>query len=160
MGQLREKRIVQDRIWLSPKTELIPPYDFDYTYPITVYEAIKKDMSDNSSNLADELEAIYRLIGNKQNIIGGGVPGNLLTFTGVDGQVTQTKVVRAITEPHERSHKNVLSEKAIGDALDQKATITSLNAHISDREMHLSDIERTRWNGMAPKTIVPPFFPA
>lgn len=84
MGQLRDKRIVQDRIWLNPNPAEIPPYDFDYTYPITVYEAIKKDMSDNSSTLADELEAIYRLISNKQGIIGGGVPGNLLTFTGVE----------------------------------------------------------------------------
>ena len=152
MGQLRDKRIVQDRIWLNPNPAEIPPYDFDYTYPITVYEAIKKDMSDNSSTLADELEAIYRLISNKQGVIGGGVPGNLLTFTGVEGQVSQTKVVRAVVEPHERSHKNLLSEKAIGDALDQKATTASLNAHISNREMHLSDIERTRWNGMAPLT--------
>ena len=69
MGQLRDKKIVQSRIWLDPNVSPIPVYDYDYSYPITVYEAVKRDMNDDSSNLQDELDSIYSLIAEKQSII-------------------------------------------------------------------------------------------
>ena len=154
MGQLREKRIVQDRIWLKPNLEPIPPYDYDYAYPITLYEAVKKDSSDISSNLNDELESIYRLIADKQNKFEGGTPGNVMTWSGIEGQVGQLPVARVIAGPADRSHQKLLSERAIGDALDTKASIVALNTHADSLDIHMTDIERTRWNGMAPLTLL------
>lgn len=154
MGQLREKIIQQNRVWLSPQTEPIPPYDFNFVYPVTVYEAIKKNMDDDSPSLIDELEAIYRLINNKQEKIPAGTPGNVMIYTGIEGQLGQAKINRAIADPSDRTHKNLLSEKAIGDALDSKASITMLGEHTNDTSVHLTDVERTRWNGMAPLTTL------
>ncbi len=69
MGQLKSKEIVQSRHYLDPNMTPIPPYDFNYTYPITVYEAVKQTTDDNAANLKDELDSIYRLISGKQDII-------------------------------------------------------------------------------------------
>ena len=65
MGELRNRTIIQTRTYLNPNRPTVPPYDYDYNYPITVYEAVKQTTDDNSPNLSDELAAIYRLIDNK-----------------------------------------------------------------------------------------------
>lgn len=151
MGQLRDKRIVQSRTYLDPNQAPIPPYDYDYSYPITVYEAVKRTMDDTSTNLQEELESIYRLINGKQDIIDPGVPGHLMTWTGMRGQIGSAEVVRAINpDPALRSHQKIPSERAVGDALDSRVTMSEFNEHASDNSIHVTDIERSRWNASAP----------
>ncbi len=154
MGRLRNKRIIQSRIWLDPNPAPIPECDYDESYPITVFEAVKRNMDKNSSNLQDELDSIYRLIRGKQDIIDMGVAGQVMTWTGVKGQIGAIDIVKTIdSDPASRSHQNLVSEKAIGDALDYKVSLESFNNHANDMTIHISDVERIRWNAMTPNSI-------
>jgi len=151
MGQLKDKRIVQSRVWLEPNPSPIPQYDYDYTYPISVYEAIKRNMDDNATNLSDELDSIYRLINEKQNIIEAGIPGNVMTWTGTRGNIGSIEILKMInSDPSLRSHQKLVSERAIGDILDSKVSAGVFNAHINETSIHVTDIEKNRWNSMAP----------
>lgn len=151
MGQLRDKRIVQSRVWLDPNQTPIPPYDYDYSYPITVFEAVKRSMDDNSSNLTEELSSIYRLINGKQDQIEPGTPNQIMTWTGMRGQIGSVEVAKAINpDPSIRSHQKLVSERAIGDALDTKVKLLDFNTHVNDHSIHITDVERSRWDAMAP----------
>lgn len=151
MGDLREKRIVQSRIWLDPSNVVIPDLDYDYSYPITVYDAVKQTMDDTSPSLTDELAAIYRLIHSKQNIVDPGIPGNIMTWTGVQGQIGTMEVTKVINPDQLlRSNQKVPTEKAIGAELDAKVPTKTFNEHANDVQIHISDVERARWNQMAP----------
>lgn len=152
MGELKDKRIVQSRTYLDDSVQVpIPDYDYDYTYPITVYEAVKRTMDESSTNLEEELDSIYRLINGKQDIVDPGTPGQLMTWTGIRGNIGSMEIAKAINnEPSFRSHKKIPTEKAVGDALDNKVSKSTFNQHIQDSEIHTSDVERQRWNSMAP----------
>lgn len=152
MGELLNKRIVQSRTYIDDSVQTpVPDLDYDYTYPITVYEAVKRDMEDTATNLEEELDSIYRLINNKQEIIDPGTPGQLMTWTGIRGSIGSAEIVSAInTEASLRSNKKIASEKAVGDALDYKVSLQSFNSHVQDSEIHTTDVERQKWNSMAP----------
>lgn len=152
MGELKNKRIVQSRAYLDDSMQQpIPPYDYDYTYPVTVYEAVKRSMDDTSTNLEEELASIYRMINDKQNIVDPGIPGQLMTWTGIRGNIGSMEVTKSINpESSLRSHRKVPSERAIGDALDSKVSKNDYASHTNDTSIHTSDIERQRWNSMAP----------
>ncbi|MCM1220775.1 MAG: hypothetical protein NC548_40420 [Lachnospiraceae bacterium] len=150
MGQLRDKRIVQSRIWLTPVQEPIPSYDYDYSYPVTVYDAVKRNMDDNSPFLTEEIDSIYRLINGKQDKILPGISGQIMTWSGVAGQIGSMEVVKSIqTNPSLRSNQKVPSERAVGDTLDTKVSLASFSKHVNNLEIHVSDAERARWNNMA-----------
>lgn len=151
MGQLRDKRIVQSRIWLDPNVVVLPSYDYDYSYPITVYEAVHRTMEDGSMTLLEEIDSIYRLINDKQDIIEPGTPGRIMTWTGMRGQIGSLEVSRTInSDPALRSHQKIPTERAVGDFMDTRVSQGSFNSHVDDRSIHTSDVERTRWNAMAP----------
>lgn len=151
MGQLIGKRIVQSRAWYDPDQQPIPSFDYDYTYPVTVYEAVRRSMDDTSTNLEEEIDSIYRLINGKQNIVDPGTPGNLMTWTGIRGSIGSMEVVKSISiDPSKRSHQKVVSERAIGDALDTKVSRADFNNHTGDNSIHITDVERNRWDSMAP----------
>lgn len=154
MGNLKNKRIIQSRVWLDPNPAPIPSFDYDYTYPITVFEAVKRNTDNNSSNLQDELDSIYRLISGKQDIIEMGIAGQVMTWTGVKGQIGAIDIAKSIDpDPSSRSHRNLVSERAIGDALDTKVPLSTFNTHVNDSSIHMSEVERIRWNAMTPKSL-------
>ena len=66
MSQLRNRVIIQTRNWLDPNHTPIPQWDFDYVYPITVFEAVRRTTADNSSNLNDELESTVYVEGEEE----------------------------------------------------------------------------------------------
>ena len=151
MGELKGKVIVQSRVWLDPNAAPIPDFDYNYSYPITVYEAVHQTMDENSANLADELDSIYRLIEGKQEIIDPGVSGQIMTWSGVRGQIGAMEVVNTInSDASQRSTRKIPSERAVGNALDTKVPIETFNAHANDNSIHITDIERNRWDSMAP----------
>ena len=155
MGQLKDKRIVQSRIWLDPNPSPVPSYDYDYSYPISVYEAIKRNMEEGSPNLNDELDSIYRLIADKQNIVEAGTPGQVMSWTGMRGQIGSIEILKMINnDPSLRSHLKLLSERAIGELLDTKVPLKDFTAHVVDNSIHVTDIERNRWNSMAPMSTL------
>ena len=150
MGQLRKKIIQQTRIWLDPDPAPIPDLDYDFMFPITCYDAVHRTMEDTSTTLTDEIDAIYAQIRDKQNLISGGVAGRLLTFTGVDGHVGETEILKSISDdPSVRSNAKVPSEKAVGDKLDLKANFSDFNSHNTDEERHITAEERITWDSKA-----------
>ena len=151
MGELKGKVIVQSRVWLDPNAAPIPDFDYNYSYPITVYEAVHQTMDENSANLADELDSIYRLIEGKQEIVDPGVSGQIMTWSGIRGQIGAMEVVNTInSDASQRSTRKIPSERAVGNALDTKVPIETFNAHANDNSIHITDIERNRWDSMAP----------
>lgn len=155
MGQLKDRRIVQSRIWYDPNQAPMPSYDYDYSYPVTVYDAVHRTMEDDSTTLTEELDSIYRLINAKQDIIDAGTAGQIMTWTGMRGQIGALDLARTInSDPALRSHQKVPTERAIGDSLDSKVNLSDYNNHVNDNSIHLSDIERIKWNSMAPLSTV------
>ena len=155
MGQLRNKLVSHARTWIDPQNPTpLPTWDYDIVYPISVYEAIHRDMDDDSTTLDVELENIYRLINGKQNIIEGGTPGRLMTWTNIRGTIGETELLRYInSDPNARSFSKVPSEKAVGLALDLKADAADINEHVHNTGIHITEEERDKWNGMTPRTL-------
>ena len=153
MGELHDKIIVQSRKYLDPNEVPVPSYDYDNTYPITVYEAVKRSFDDNSTNLLDELTSIYRLINDKQAVIDAGIPNQLMTWTGMKGQIGSIELAKKISDT-DRSNLKVPTEMAVGNALDKKISVAVFNNHANDTEIHITDIERSRWNSMAPSSTL------
>lgn len=151
MGELKDRIIRQTRDWLDGDTTPVPPCDWNEIYPVTVYDAIRRSFDTESTTLTDEIEAIYRLINDKQTKIEAGTPGNLMTWSGIKGQIGSTEVLKKINDDStKRSLTKIPSERAVGDKLDAKTDITAFNAHAFDNSKHITDTERTKWNSMAP----------
>lgn len=155
MGKLLGRQIIQSRIWYTDEVTTPPALDYDYAYPITVYEAVKRTMDDESTNLFDEITAIYRLIGEKQPIVEAGVAGRLMTWSGVRGQIGSTEVVKSIaTEKINQSNGKIPTERAVGDALATKVPASSFNEHVKNHDIHTSEAEKARWDNMAPMSAL------
>lgn len=147
MGELKNKRIVQSRVFMDGHDMALPNVDYEFTYPITVYDAVKKTMDENSATLSDELEAIYNLLRSKQPLIEAGKPGRIMTWSGVQGDIGSLDVVRSIDKnPVNRSHSKIPTERAVGEQLDLKANVSDLFNHIQSRSIHVTDVERAKWN--------------
>lgn len=147
MGELKNKRIVQSRVFMDGHDMSLPNYDYEFTYPVTVYDAVKKTMDDNSATLTDELEAIYNLLRSKQPLIEAGKPGRIMTWSGVQGDIGSLDVARSIDKnPVNRSHSKIPTERAVGEQLDLKASVSDLHNHIQSRSIHITDVERAKWN--------------
>lgn len=155
MGVLRNRKIIQSRTWIDPEATGTPTFDYDYTYPITTYDAVHRTVDDDSTTLTDELESLREAINSKQNKILGGEAGDLMVWSGVDGQISSMDVTKAIAaNAADRSHSKIPTEKAIGTLLDSKASASELNDHINDLTIHITSNERTRWNNMVPMSTL------
>ncbi|MCM1215364.1 MAG: hypothetical protein NC548_12700 [Lachnospiraceae bacterium] len=107
-------------------------------------------MDDNSASLADELTSIYRLINGKQDKILPGTAGRIMTWSGVAGKIGSMEMVKSIqSDPSLRSNQKVPSERAVGDLLDTKVNSSTFLKHAEDMDIHISEMERARWNSMA-----------
>ena len=151
MGQLLDKKIVQSRIWHDPNADgSIPPWDYDFSYPITVYAAVQRSLDDNTVTLEDELESIYRQLNDKQQLIPGGRAGYLMTWSGTPGSIDETEITTSINQdPIQRSHSKVPSERAVGNITDKLATKDELKVHTSNSIIHVTEEDRLRWDHAA-----------
>ena len=152
MGQLRDKRVEVIRSYIDPTiTDApIPSLDYDNIYPVTVYEAVQRGLND-SVTLKDELEAIYRMIADKQDVIEATNVGSLMVWSNVKGHIGDMPLTKTIaTDPSERSHNKVPTERAVGLALDLKVDASSYNNHVRNSNIHITESERDIWNSMTP----------
>lgn len=151
MGKCIDKKVIQTRQWIDPSaSSSIPTLDYELTFPRTVYDAITKEMDDNSTSLKDEIDSIYRLISNKQDKIAASNSGQLMTFSKVDGQIDATEIIQSIEqEPSKRSSVKLPSEKAVGDMFDMKMAGSEFNAHMQNNTIHITEEERATWNSAA-----------
>jgi hypothetical protein len=153
MGQLLGKQITQTRIYYEEEVTPIPDLDYDYAYPITVYDAVKRSMDDDATTLTDEIASIYSLINEKQPIIEAGTAGRIMTWSGVRGQVGEMEVVQAIaSEKINQSRGKVPSERAVADSLATKVNSSIFYKHADDTDIHVTEDEKEKWNAMAPST--------
>ena len=151
MGQMRDKRIVQSRIWLDPNADTsIPPYDYDLSYPVSVYAAIQKSFDEPNVTLADELQGIYRLINDKQVKIQAGVAGRIMTWSGIAGKIGELQVTKSISsDTLLQSHQKIPTERAVAAELEKKLSTTQFSQHVNNHTVHITEEERTVWNAKA-----------
>ena len=152
MGNLRYQKIQVIRTWSEDSdVQTIPITDYDEIYPVTVYDAVHRTMDKESSSLSSELQSIYNLIAEKQEIIFGGTVGSLMTWTSSKGVIGETEISRVIpADPTERSYLKVASEKAVGTELDLKVDASVYNSHARSNDIHTTAAEKYVWNNMTP----------
>ena len=109
--------IIQSRTWIDPSVE--PPKNLNYklTYPITVFDAVRKDMMDeDSETLTQALDKISQELKNKQNIIPAKPANYLVTYAGIPGEVGSVKMSKEIPwNEEDQSNNRIPTEKAVGD---------------------------------------------
>lgn len=152
MGRIIDRTIDYIRTWIDPDKpeEEVPDLDSKVIFPRTVYDAIHKTKEDESTTLTEDLDSIKSSIKEKQDKLPAGIAGKLMTYTGEDGTVGATEVVKVINpDDTERSHSKVVSERAVGTALDGKANLSNVNNHINNADIHVTAEEKEAWNAMA-----------
>lgn len=113
------KEIIQSRVWVNPTPTPPPDLNYKYTYPITVFDAVRKDMNDeNSATLTTMLDLIFKELKGKQPIFAGKPSNNLMTFGGVAGAVGSIRISQDIPwDPEQQKHDRIPTEKAVGQLL-------------------------------------------
>ena len=155
MGKIKDKRIIQTRAYHDPNNAPVPDWDYDYIYPKSVYDAIKKTFDEDSVTLSEEINSIYRLISEKQPIVSGGAPGSLMTWTNREGEIASTQIVKSIAkEAVNRSHTKIPSERAVGQLFDTKVDTLEYNKHVTNNNIHITEEERERWNNAASNALL------
>lgn len=152
MGKLVDKRIEIIRNYIDP-THVEPIPDFDYTaiYPVTSYAAVHRTLEDTSTTLEDDMEFIRNKFEEYQPLITGGTAGYLMVWGNALGSINEMEVIKDINpDDTARSYDKIPSERAVGKALDLKADKKTLNGHIEDDMIHVTEEEKIRWNSMAP----------
>lgn len=113
------KEIIQSRVWVNPTPTPPPDLNYKYTYPITVFDAVRKDMNDeNSITLTTMLDLIFKELKGKQPIFPGKPSNNLMTFGGIAGAVGSIGISQDIPwDPTQQRHDRIPTEKAVGQLL-------------------------------------------
>lgn len=113
------KEIVQSRIWIDPNPTPPPNLNYKYTYPKTVFDAVRKDMNDeNSPTLSQMIDLIFKELKSKQPIFAAKPANYLMTFAGTAGAVGAVKISQDIPwDPEQQRSDQIPSEKAVGELL-------------------------------------------
>lgn len=111
--------IIQSRTWLDPSVVEPPNLNYKYAFPITVFDAVRKDMlNENSETLTQILDKISSDIRSKQSIIPAKPANYLVTYAGVAGAVGSIKLSKDIPlDEAEESHDRIPTEKAVCDLI-------------------------------------------
>lgn len=151
MGRRVETRIDTVRAWIDPDNEeKIPELDYRVIHPVTEYGAVHQTEDEESATLEDDLLNIREVLASKQDKLVDGSPGSLMTWTAEDGKVGSTEIVHAVNpDDTERSNQKIPSERAVGLALDLKTDKAVFNNHIEDKNIHVTEEEKERWNSMS-----------
>lgn len=113
------REIVQTQTWIDPNAPKPPSLNYKETFPITVFEAVRRDMNDeDSETLLQALEHIEKELMNKQPIFPGKSANFLMTFAGAPGAVSSIAISQNIPwDPKDQSNSRIPTEKAVGDLL-------------------------------------------
>jgi len=111
--------IIQSRIWVDPNNPPPPNLNYKFTFPITVFDAVRRDMAnDQSETLTQVLDRINLAIQSKQTLIPAKPANYLVTYGGVAGAVGSIQISNEIPwEEADQSHTRIPSEKAVGDLI-------------------------------------------
>jgi len=111
--------IIQSRVWIDPNPSPPPSLNYKYTYPITVFNAVRKDMNDeHSQTLTQAFEEIDERFEGKQNIIPAKPANNLITYGGIAGAIGSIEISTHIPyDGGEQSDYKIPTERAVGALL-------------------------------------------
>ena len=111
--------IIQSRRYVSDKPVAPPNANYKLTFPITVYEAVRRNINDpNSITLDQDIDNIKELLNNKQNLIPAKSANHIVTYAGAPGFVSSVKMIDSISwDPDKWSNNRIPTEKAVGDLL-------------------------------------------
>ena len=118
MGHIGNE-IVQSRMYQDPNPPAPPSKNYKYTFPITVYDAVRRSMNDaDSTTLTEDIDNIYKELRSKQSMI-PSLPANyLVTYGGRAGAIGSIKITESISwDPEKWSNNLIPTEKAVGDLL-------------------------------------------
>lgn len=111
--------IVQSRVWIDPVVKPEPNLNYKFTFPITVFDAVRQDMLDpDSQTLTDVLERIREAFENRQMKLPGLPANHLVTYAGVPGAVGSIQISQKIPwDPVNQRHDRIPTEKAVGELM-------------------------------------------
>lgn len=158
MGSLITREIVQTRTWIDPSNPnpQLPEWDYNFTYPITIFDAVFSDYGPNPYTLRQAIKVLEDDIASRQPMIPAGSPNDVVTWTDTRGKLGRLPVARNFEPvPELRSKDRLPTEEAIGRYVDTKTPLTTFEAHVADVKadqisVHVTDDERTYWNAMTP----------
>ena len=135
------KEIVQSRVWIDPAAPPAPNLNYKYTYPITVFDAVKENISDNSKTLKEIIDAIYVELKNRQPIIPNKPANYLMTYAGHTGAMGAIQISQDIPwDPEKQSTDKIPTEKAVGELLMKLGIINE------DGSVDESGASKVRWS--------------
>lgn len=111
--------IIQSRVWVDPVKTPPPDLNYKHTFPITVFDAVRQDMTkEDSPTLTTMLDKIFAELKSKQPIIPGKPANTLMTFAGSPGAVGAIGISQNIPwNPTDQRHDKIPTEKAVGELL-------------------------------------------
>lgn len=113
------REIIQSRIWIDPTNPEPPNLNYKFTFPITVFDAVRRNMDDEESEtLTEVLDQVSKRINAKQDIF-PAIPANyLVTYAGTAGAIGSIQISKEIPwEESEQSSHRIPTEKAVGDLI-------------------------------------------
>ena len=135
------KRIVQSRTYISDKPQPPPEANYELTYPITTYDAVKSSWDDDAITLAEDIEAIKGKLLGAQTRIPAKPANYLMTYGGVSGEVGSIKYTTAMEWNRDaQSHGRIPTEKAVGDYLHRIGLLDSNGNPKDTKNIHWEDI--------------------
>jgi len=157
MGKLLNRRIVLSRVWIDPDAPLVNlDLDYDITYPVSIFNAIFTDMSDQALTLRQYFTVVEDKIEQKQDLIPAGPNNNLMMWSNKPGLIGRMAVKRHMSmDPGLRTYEALVSEKGLGEYIDTKASAEELSHHLEGmdpegKNAHIWEREREYWNEMTP----------
>jgi len=132
-----------------------PELDYVFTYPVTVFTAVKKDMSDESDNLALVIEKLEQELAKRQLMIPDGSPDTAMMWGDKEGMIGKLPVRKTFEPIPDNRKDHLITERAIGAYVDTRVPIIIFNRHVSDIDEdndfpHVTPEERFTWNHMTP----------
>ena len=111
--------IIQSRVWVDPTNPAPPDLNYKLSFPITVFDAVRKDMMDeNSETLTQVLDKISNELKARQTIIPAKPANYLMTYAGIAGQVGSIQISKEIPwNAEDQSNSRIPTEKAVGDLI-------------------------------------------
>ena len=111
--------IIQSRLYVNEKPIAPPNANYKLTFPITVYDAVRRSMEDDkSTTLSQDIDKIYEMLDNKQKLIPAKPANQLVTYGGIAGNVGAVKMVESMSwDPDRWSNDRIPTEKAVGNLL-------------------------------------------
>lgn len=106
--------IIQSRTWLDPHAPPAPNLNHKNVFPITVFDAVRESMTDESSKtLTQVIEQLDTDISNKQPVLPNLPSNHIVTYGGSKGAVGSIPITDRI-DPDNATRVVIPTEKAIG----------------------------------------------